>query len=91
MEEYYSTNVIRAALKIALVSPFYSMIFSDSPYTRKLFFQAFIVCVPLIAVCNLFDYSNPLINTVVFARQLCWLTNQAVDEKSSEEDETENN
>ena len=55
-------------LKIALVSPFCSMILNDTAYIRKLFFQAFVVFIPLIALCNLFVYGNPLVDTVVFAR-----------------------
>ena len=46
--------------------------------------------VPLITICNLIMYGNPLLDSVVYARQLCWLTDQGevVTESGSEEGES---
>ena len=65
------------------------MVYDDCAYHRKLFFYAFITMMPLITICNLIMYGNPLLDSVVYARQLCWLTDQGevVTGSGSEEDQ----
>merc|ERR1719162_1933836 len=76
LEEYFSPNMYRGALKIAMVVPIALMYLKDNSFHRWLYLQLFCLIQPLIAIINIIAYQNILIDSVLFAKGLCWLSQE---------------
>ena len=76
LEEYFSPNMVRGILKIAMLVPVVLMYLKDNSFHRWLYLQLFCLCQPLIAIVNLFQYQNILIDSILFAKGLCWLSQE---------------
>ena len=76
LEEYFAPNFVRGMLKIAILVPVCLMYIKDNNFHRWLTLQMFCLCQPLIAIVNLFMYANILIDNVMFAKGICWLSQE---------------
>ena len=70
--EFTSFNLTRAVLKIAIMGAFLLMWVSDDAQSRALAFITYFLGTPSIAVINVLMYRNLLLDSVVFAKELCW-------------------
>ena len=75
-EEYFSPSFARGILKAAIVVPLVLMYIKDNSLHRWLLLCMFCLCQPLIAIWNLLAYQNILIDNVIFAKGLCWLSQE---------------
>lgn len=66
-EEYWAFNQVRVMLKVAMLVPFVMTFVVDCGFHRMLTLYLFCLCMPLIAICNLFMYGNILVSNVLFA------------------------
>ena len=76
LEEYFSPNFARGILKIAMLVPMVLMYIKDNSFHRWLYLQLFCLCQPLIAIVNILAYQNILIDQAMFAKGLCWLSQE---------------
>ena len=76
LEEYFSPNFARGMLKVAMIVPMVLMYIKDNSFHRWLYLQLFCFCQPLVAIVNLFAYQNILVDNVMFAKGLCWLSQE---------------
>ena len=88
-EEYWAFNQIRVMLKVAMLVPFVMTFVVDCSFHRMLCLYLFGLCMPLIAICNLFMYGNILVSNVLFADQICWLSKKWTKEMGGDKEQNE--
>ena len=85
LEESKAPNMFRAGLKIAMLVPFFMMLYKDSAFNRQLLLYLFCLCTPLIAIVNLIAYQNILADNAVFANEVCWVSKMFAGEAKDED------
>ena len=85
-EEYWAFNQIRVMLKVSMLVPFVVTFIMDTAFHRMLTLYLFCLCMPLIAICNLFMYGNILVSNVLFADQICWISKKWTKEMGGDKD-----
>ena len=74
LEEYAAMNFIRCMLKIAMLVPFILVNWKDCAFHRLLCLYVFCLCVPAIFIVNFVAYQNVLMDNVMFAEEICWIS-----------------
>ena len=89
IEEYWHFNRVRTILKLAMFAPVVLGLIHDNGLNRWLMLNLFTLCQPLIFLWNLYKYSNVLVDNVLFAKELCWLSQQWIDWMGSDKEREE--
>ena len=71
--ELPSFHFVRALLKVGILSAFCLMHYEDDEKARALCLLTYFLGTPAIATINFIMYRNILLDSVMFAKELCWL------------------